>query len=55
MAAIRIPPAEPVLAWTPCALCWGQRIIFENRNGEGLVPCTCPRCLGIGEELRSAA
>ncbi len=35
--------------WVPCSLCWGQRRIFEDRNGEGLVPCTCPACLGLGE------
>lgn len=37
--------------WEPCATCWGQRRIFEDRNGEGLVPCTCPGCLGIGERV----
>ncbi len=53
MAAIRTTTPEPALMWVPCALCWGQRLIFTNRNGEGLVPCTCPRCVGLGEELRA--
>lgn len=39
------------IPWTPCPTCWGQRVIFENANGEGLVPCTCPACLGLGERL----
>src|SRR5205807_5963706 len=38
--------------WSPCATCWGQRRIYEDRNGEGLVPLTCPTCLGLGEELK---
>jgi len=37
--------------WAPCGMCWGQRRIYENRNGEGLVPCACPSCLGLGEQL----
>jgi hypothetical protein len=37
--------------WEPCATCWGQRRIFEDRNGEGLVPSTCPGCLGLGERV----
>ena len=37
--------------WEPCATCWGQRRIFEDRNGEGLVPSTCPGCLGVGERV----
>lgn len=37
--------------WAPCATCWGQRRIYEDRNGEGLVPCTCPTCLGLGERI----
>jgi hypothetical protein len=45
--AVITPPA----IWTPCRICWGQRRIYENRNGEGLVPCTCTHCLGVGEEL----
>ena len=39
-------------AWSPCATCWGQRRIYEDRNGEGLVPLTCPGCLGVGEVAR---
>lgn len=38
-------------AWKPCGMCWGQRRIYEDRNGEGLVPCACPWCLGLGEQL----
>ena len=41
----------PSTTWEPCATCWGQRRIFEDRNGEGLVPCTCPTCLGLGERV----
>lgn len=41
-----VPPSDQ---WTPCPMCWGQRRIYEDRNGEGLVPTTCPSCLGIGE------
>lgn len=37
--------------WIPCAMCWGQRRIFEVRDGEGLVPAACPWCLGLGEGL----
>jgi len=36
---------------TPCPTCWGQRRIFEDRNGEGLVPCACRTCLGAGERI----
>ena len=47
------PPAAspPAPSWAPCPTCWGQRRIFEDRNGEGLVPGTCPGCLGLGEIL----
>ena len=45
----RTPPL-PAL-WRPCPTCWGQRRIYENPNGEGLVPQTCRGCLGLGEEL----
>lgn len=31
----------------PCAYCGGQRQVFD-RTPEGLVPQTCPACLGIG-------
>jgi hypothetical protein len=37
--------------WTPCPTCWGQRRIFEDHNGEGLVPHACPSCLGLGEQM----
>ena len=40
--------AAPAI-WSPFPTCWGQRRIYEDPNGEGLVPCTCPSCLGIGE------
>ncbi len=42
-------PAPAV--WAPCPTCWGQRRIYVNHNDEGLVPHTCPACLGIGETL----
>jgi len=45
-------PAPPVL-WRPCPTCGGQRRIYQDRNGEGLVPYTCPACLGVGDELVS--
>ncbi len=38
-------------SWTACPTCWGQRRIFEDHNGEGLVPHTCPGCLGLGERI----
>ena len=47
--AIQVTFPSPV--WAPCPTCWGQRRIFEDRNGEGLVPCTCPECLGLGERV----
>ena len=42
--------------WTPCAMCWGQRRIWETvaaANGEGdvLIATACTACLGIGEVL----
>jgi hypothetical protein len=37
------------VVWEPCGTCWGQRQIFDNPNGEGLVPHACPTCLGLGE------
>jgi hypothetical protein len=40
------------LTWRQCATCWGQRRIYEDRNREGLVPFTCPGCLGVGEVVR---
>jgi hypothetical protein len=44
-------------AWRQCALCWGQRRIWqaeEARNGEGrvLVARPCEQCLGVGEVVR---
>lgn len=42
---------DPPTIWTPCPTCWGQRRIFENHNGEGLVPHPCPSCLGLGEQM----
>lgn len=45
--AITVPQAT----WAPCSTCWGQRRIYEDHNGEGLVPCACPDCLGLGEHL----
>lgn len=47
--AIQIPIQSTV--WEPCATCWGQRRIFEDCNGEGLVPRMCPTCLGLGERV----
>lgn len=41
--------AAPASAWSLCPTCWGQRRIYEDRNGEGLVPFACPSCLGLGE------
>lgn len=49
--ALQIP--VPAAIWAPCPTCWGQRQIFEDFNGEGLVPCTCPTCLGLGERVVS--
>jgi hypothetical protein len=51
MIATDIPtPASPAV-WRPCPICWGQRQVFEDRNGEGLVPHPCVACLGLGQEL----
>ncbi|HET6691882.1 MAG TPA: hypothetical protein VFG74_13570 [Miltoncostaeaceae bacterium] len=49
-----LPPAPLVAPQTAsCALCWGQgRLWHEARNGEGLVPSECPRCVGAGLVLR---
>lgn len=55
MSATEISTAERPTVWRPCPTCWGQRRIFEDRNGEGLVPQTCRACLGIGEELVTRA
>lgn len=45
-------PITPI--WVPCPMCWGQRQIFENPNGEGYVPVQCPHCLGLGERATFA-
>ncbi len=57
----RTPESGPVMIatatstttaqWRPCPICWGQRRIYQDRNGEGLVPQTCPTCIGLGEQL----
>ena len=49
--------ASAAAAWSQCALCWGQRQIWEpedTRNGEGrvLVARACTGCLGLGEVMR---
>jgi hypothetical protein len=50
MATVAPASAQlPRMVWVPCPECWGQRRIFGDRNGEGLVPCACARCIGIGE------
>ncbi len=46
---IAIDATTTLDTWAPCGLCWGQRRIFEDCNGEGLVPRVCPACLGVGE------
>jgi hypothetical protein len=51
MIATELSSPETPVVWRPCPTCWGQRRIFVNRNGEGLVPSTCPACIGFGEEL----
>lgn len=46
----------PTSVWVPYGVCAGQRRLFEPaRNGEGLVPRTCPMCLGVGETHRALA
>ncbi len=52
MATTNIHQVEEKIVWTPCAICWGQRQVFVDCNGEGLVPGTCTRCMGVGEEAR---
>jgi hypothetical protein len=37
--------------WVPCATCWGQRRLLTAAADGGLVPTTCPGCLGVGERL----
>ena len=38
--------------WVTCATCWGQRrLLTASGGGAGLVPTTCPGCLGVGERL----
>ena len=41
------PTITPV--WAPCAMCSGQGRIYQDRNGEGIVPSPCGWCLGVGE------
>ena len=56
-AALTTAPSTasaPSLVWVPCGTCWGQRRIYSDRNGEGLVPHACPTCLGTGELLVAA-
>lgn len=48
--AIRTTEHPPAI-WAPCPTCWGQRRIYADRNGEGLVPHACPDCLGMGERV----
>jgi DnaJ-class molecular chaperone len=50
MSAATFAPA-PSVVWCPCPMCWGQGRIFEDRNGEGIVPSSCDACLGLGERL----
>jgi len=52
------PGAPPAPVWSQCAICWGQRRIWEPEeapNGEGrvLVARGCAECLGLGEVMRS--
>ena len=43
------PPATPRTAFRrPCPTSWGERRIFEDRTGEGLVPAAYPDRLGVG-------
>jgi hypothetical protein len=49
--AIDITTTTASVTWAPCPTCWGQRRVYEDRNGEGLVPHACPSCLGLGERL----
>lgn len=49
MAARREAAVAVVFVEVPCPECWGQRRILEPaRNGEGLIPVACGRCLGTG-------
>jgi len=41
--------ATPI--WAPCPMCWGQGRIYQDHNGEGIVPSACATCLGLGERL----
>lgn len=43
--------AQPQTIWIPCPICWGQRFILEDHNGEGLVSRSCRSCMGIGEQI----
>lgn len=50
-ATVTTAASSPTAVWAPCPTCWGQRRIYADRNGEGLVPHACPSCLGLGERL----
>lgn len=41
----------PAAVWAPCPTCWGQGRIFQDHNGEGLVPAPCETCLGLGQRI----
>lgn len=41
-------PANTPAVWVDCPTCWGQRQIF-TRKQDGLIPDTCPTCLGVGQ------
>lgn len=51
MIAATNPTITTSPPWRMCPMCWGQRRVFQDRNGEGLVPAPCGACLGIGEQL----
>jgi len=51
LATAATTASAPAFVWVPCGTCWGQRRIYADRNGEGLVPHDCPGCLGTGERL----
>ena len=37
--------------WVPCGTCWGQRRLYSTAPDGGLVPHSCPSCIGLGERL----
>lgn len=47
--------ATTTAIWAPCPWCWGQGRIYQDHNGEGIVPAPCPACLGIGERMVDVA